>query len=348
MTNSNHTPEITVTEASLLKRVAVFLEDGEFDRADEYCERVLDMNVENGEAYFCKLLAALRLRDKNRLYELEEPFDGQPSYMKIMRFGSEQLKREVEKINSAIIKNAEEKKRALSYEKALGQLESESIAVLTEAYKAFCSLGDFEAARENAEKCKERIESIYDVRYNELYFSAKEKEQEISDRQYQNSTDVIEKDDYDRYIKDNQGKKVFDYSLLAAIAVAILGVIAIFFSVSEYLALAGITFKTVLRVIFTKIVPGMPLTGLATVIGFRISKKLVKKQRANLIEDIGTAAERAKKIGEKISSAENESFLLKRELDEKLEALRRLNTEYDLFVSEKEAVSSQQSVVTRE
>jgi hypothetical protein len=46
-----------VTEDSLLRRVEVFLEDGDFSRADEYCERVLDMNVENGYAYLFKLLA---------------------------------------------------------------------------------------------------------------------------------------------------------------------------------------------------------------------------------------------------------------------------------------------------
>jgi len=338
MIYGNHTPEVNVTEVSLLKRVAVFLEDGEFDRADEYCERVLDMNVENGEAYFYKLLAALQLKGKDELYNLEEPFDTEPCYLKIMRFGSEQLKREVENINTAILKKAEEKQKALSFERALYMLQSQSIAELTEAYRLFVSLGDFDNAKECAEKCKSRIEAIYDTRYNELYLEAKQKEQEISDRQYQNSTDIIEKDDYDQYIKDNQRKKVFDYSFLVAAVVAIMGVAAIFFASSEYLALAGITFKTVLRCIFTKIVPGIPLTGLATVLGFHISKKLVKKQKANLLEDISTAAEKAKEIGEKISSAENEAFMLKRELDESLEALRMLNSEYDAFA----AVSSKQ------
>lgn len=335
MINNNHTPKVAVTEASLLKRVSVFLEDGEFDRADEYCERVLDMNVENGEAYFYKLLAALKLKDKSELYELETPFDGEPAYAKIMRFGSERLKRDVENINATILKNAEEKKRTLSYERALSLLDSDSIPLLTEAYTLFSSLGDFESAIENAEKCKSSIESIYDMRYNELYLAAKEKEQEIGDRQYQNSTDAMEKDDYDQYIKDNQGKKVFDYSLLVAAGVAVAGIVGIFFSVSNYLSLAGISFRTVLRCIFTKIVPGMPLTGLSSVISFRISKRLVKRQRANLIEDIGTAAERAKEIGEKISSAESEAFMLKRELDERLEALKRLNEEYDIFLAKK-------------
>lgn len=335
MIYGNHTPEVNVTEASLLKRVAVFLEDSEFDRADEYCERVLDINVENGEAYFFKLLAALQLKNKTELSALEMPFDGEPCYAKIMRFGSEQLKREVESINAAIIKKAEEKRKALSFERALYMLQSQSIDELTEAYLLFNSLGDFEDAKECAEKCKSRIETVYDSRYNELYLAAKQKEQEINDRQYQNSTDIIEKDDYDQYIKDSRRKKVFDYSFIVAAVIALAGIAAIFITSSEYLTLVGVTFKTVLRCIFTKIVPGVPLTGIATVLGFHISKKLVKKQKANLLEDISTAAERAKEIGEKISNAENEAFMLKRELDESLEALRKLNGEYDAFVEEK-------------
>ncbi len=344
MIYGNHTPEVNVTEESLLKRVAVFLEDGEFERADEYCERVLDMNVENGNAYFYKLLAALQLKDKAELSALEEPFDNEPCYAKIMRFGSEQLKREVENINAAIMKNAEEKKKALSFERALTRMQSESISELTDAYRLFISLGDFDNAKDCADKCKNRIEAIYDSRYNELYTEAKLKEQEINDKQYVNSTDVVEKNDYDQYIKDNQAKKVFDYSLLVAIAVALFGIVAIVFSVSEYLGLAGITFKTVLRCIFTKIVPGVPLTGLSTVISFNISKKLVKKQKANLLEDINTAAQRAKEIGEKISNAESEAFMLKRELDERLELLRMLNSEYDAFVTEKEIAETAKTI----
>ena len=331
MKKVNYIPKVSVTESSLLKRVAVFLEDGEFDRADEYCERVLDMNVENGEAYFYKLLAALGLKDKRELVELEEPFESQPAYAKIMRFGSDELKKDVSDINASILQKAEEKRITLLVELANEQCESGSISELTQAYSLFKELGK----TEEADLCGSKIEKLYDERYNELYLTAKESEQELNDRQYQSTTDTAEKNDYDRYIKDNQNKKVFDYSLIVAATVAIICVLAVIFSVGNYLSIQGITFKTVLLCFFTKIVPGMPLTGFSTVLSFRISKKLVKKQRENLIEDIDTAAQRAKEIGEKINSAESESFVLKRELDEKLEKLKKLNEEYDLYLEKK-------------
>lgn len=46
--------------AALIKRAYMFLEDGEWDSADEYCERVLDIDPENCEAYLGKALASER------------------------------------------------------------------------------------------------------------------------------------------------------------------------------------------------------------------------------------------------------------------------------------------------
>ena len=45
----------------LLKRAFMFLEDGNFDGADEYCERVLDQDPENAQAYLGKLMAELEV-----------------------------------------------------------------------------------------------------------------------------------------------------------------------------------------------------------------------------------------------------------------------------------------------
>ena len=42
--------------APLLKRTALFLEDGNWQEADQYCERVLDLDPENAQAYLYKLM----------------------------------------------------------------------------------------------------------------------------------------------------------------------------------------------------------------------------------------------------------------------------------------------------
>lgn len=335
MKNSNLTPKVTVTEDSLLKRAAIFLEDGEFDRADEYCEKVLDMNVENGTAYLYKLLARLGLNSKEQLTVLKEPFDGLPEYVKIMRFGDEEIKSEISSINDTILSDIAEKRKQTFLDRATSLIESDDIPTLTEAYSILCNLGDFQNAKELCEACEEKIESIYDSRYNSLYLFVKDREQEINSRRYQSSADIAERDNYDRYIQENRSKKFFDFSALITLSVAIIGFLAIVLTSNSYLNLAGISLKTVLRCIFTRILPGIPLTVFSCVISYAISKRFVKKQKEDLIADIGTAAERAKEIGDKITDIENESVFLQKELDESLDALRKLNSEYDAFTAQK-------------
>ncbi len=46
----------------LLKRAFLFLEDGGWSSADEYCEKVLDQDPENARGYLGKLMAKLQLR----------------------------------------------------------------------------------------------------------------------------------------------------------------------------------------------------------------------------------------------------------------------------------------------
>lgn len=162
MENNNIPYSAGVTETSLLKRVAVFLEDGDFTRADEYCERVLDINVENGEAYLYKLLAKFRFSQKHQLYELAEPFENEPMYAKIMRFGSAGLKKELYDINRSIIEKKEEKARLAVYEGAVNKKNSLSLTELTAVCRAFCSLGDYKNSKLLLGECIQRGERLYD------------------------------------------------------------------------------------------------------------------------------------------------------------------------------------------
>ena len=78
--------------APLLKRAFMFLEDGDWNSADEYCERVLDIDPENASAYLGKLLSELRVRKQESLKDQAEPFDHNNNYQKAVRFADEKLK----------------------------------------------------------------------------------------------------------------------------------------------------------------------------------------------------------------------------------------------------------------
>ena len=79
-----------------LKRAWLFLEDGEFDSAKEYVERVLDRDPETGEAYWVKYLAGLGVRRETDLKERHQTLAGEDNYQKAMRFGTAELKRRLE------------------------------------------------------------------------------------------------------------------------------------------------------------------------------------------------------------------------------------------------------------
>lgn len=335
MDNNSYNPTPGVTEQSLLKRVVIFLEDGDFSRADEYCERVLDINVENGEAYLFKLLASLGFAKKEQLFDLDEPFDSEPLYAKIMRFGSDELKKEVEGINLSIIARNEEKARLLRYEKAVCEKDTESITELTGVCGVFRSLGEYKDSPALLKECIRKGEELYDEKYNSLFLYIKDLEQQISDIKYHVSTDLAEKEGYDEYISENRGRKVFDYSKLIVAGIVSVGVLITVMLTLPFFE-GDFGFATVIGGLASRTAPTLLITAVLSFISFKVSKLLIKKQKSNLLADVTTAAQRARELTEEIRQNESEELFLKKELDANLERLRKLNEEYDLFTEANE------------
>ena len=82
----------SATTAPLLQRVFMFLEDGNWNSADEYCEKVLDLEPQNALAYVGKLMVELRVKTQQNLSDCEKPFDNYNNYQKAMRFADDTLK----------------------------------------------------------------------------------------------------------------------------------------------------------------------------------------------------------------------------------------------------------------
>ena len=108
--------------AALLKRVFMFLEDSEWNRANEYCEKILDTDPECAEAYLCKLMVELRVQKPEKLQDLSEPFEDNSNYLKAIRFASGSLKEElvgyIEHIKDGIYNGAKSTMDAANTEKA--------------------------------------------------------------------------------------------------------------------------------------------------------------------------------------------------------------------------------------
>ncbi len=82
----------SVTAAPLLERAFMFLEDGDWAKADDFCEQVLNLEPQNALAYLGKLMAELQIRTQDGLKDADEPFDDSNNFQKAYRFGDDKLK----------------------------------------------------------------------------------------------------------------------------------------------------------------------------------------------------------------------------------------------------------------
>lgn len=77
--------------SAYLERGYIFLEDGEWDKAAEYMETVLDNDPKCSEAYLGLLMIDMRVRYREDLKKCEFPFDANINYEKILKFGNEDI-----------------------------------------------------------------------------------------------------------------------------------------------------------------------------------------------------------------------------------------------------------------
>lgn len=102
---NENTAESKNKTAPLLKRVFLYLEDREWENADEYCERVLDIDPENAQAYLGKLMAQLHVSKEEKLADTNNLFDNNDSYKKAYRFGDEAFKKKLDNHNTQAVYN---------------------------------------------------------------------------------------------------------------------------------------------------------------------------------------------------------------------------------------------------
>ena len=127
---------------SLLKRAFIFLEDQNWSSANEYCERVLDIDPENGEAYLGKLLADLHIRSKNELTDYFAIIEHNENYHRALRFGNDSLKTLLTEQNT----NA-------CYQTALKLMDTQKFE---DAIKLFESIPGHQDSDELVERCREQ------------------------------------------------------------------------------------------------------------------------------------------------------------------------------------------------
>lgn len=151
------------TAASLLRRAELCLEDGEFYRANEFCELALNCEPENAQVYFTKLLAENKIKSEDELPQAIADFSQSGSYKKAMRFGDEEFRERLSEINRQCLYN----RYCTEFNNATNETQFEGIA------RRFAALGDYLDSSTKAEECRERAQQV-----------VKEKETAENERKY--------------------------------------------------------------------------------------------------------------------------------------------------------------------
>ena len=170
----------SVATSPLLRRAFLFLENREWKNAESYCERILDQEPENAQAYVCKLMAELQVSDRVDLRKHAAALPKNNTYRLALRYADAALKEELESyakpteesdqqekkgnkkllpvaaaaivvlaIAGALIAGNVKKNRA--YESAQAMLSAGEYAQAAEAFSALDGYKDSETYRAEAE-----------------------------------------------------------------------------------------------------------------------------------------------------------------------------------------------------
>jgi tetratricopeptide (TPR) repeat protein len=107
----------------LLKRAAMFLEEGDFAQAAQYADRVLDTDPENAQAYVIKFCAGMNVRRARDLANATSPLSENANYRNAIRFADEVLRKDLQWYEQQVrqtiednIRFAEEERRRIAEE----------------------------------------------------------------------------------------------------------------------------------------------------------------------------------------------------------------------------------------
>lgn len=139
---------------ALLERAFMFLEDGDWAKADIYCESVLDQEPKCAEAYLGKLMAEVKVRKKEDLSKAKEPLDQTDNYSKVMRFADESLRESLSKAKE--LQHNEQR-----YTEAVACMAAASDEdAYRSASQKFLLLGSYKDSSSRREQCLQRADRI--------------------------------------------------------------------------------------------------------------------------------------------------------------------------------------------
>lgn len=180
----------SVNVEPLLERAFMFLEDGDWGEANEYCEKVLDQDPKNARAYLGKLMAECRACRMEDLQNCEQPFDGSGNYNKILRFAEPKLIETLKGYIAHINERNENARLTGIYNRAVSAMnEANSENEYKGAAEIFKTVPGFKDADSLVEKCLDNAEIC---RKDALYNSARSQMNQNTISSYESAIRMLE------------------------------------------------------------------------------------------------------------------------------------------------------------
>lgn len=200
----------------LIKRAYIFLENKVFDKADEYCEKVLDLDPENANAYLGKTLALLQISSVGELANGTADFQNNVNFKNACRFADKKLKSELDEIISIYNKNvrlrAAEKKYIEALNKMNGAHNSNDFFAAADMFNA---IAPYKESTECISLCKEKGAELKKQEILQQAEQKRQREEKIKPKQIRAFTFALkqlENSLHNEQIKEHELKEIMtDY-----------------------------------------------------------------------------------------------------------------------------------------
>ena len=159
-----------------VKRAFLFLEDEEWETAEEYFDSILDIDPENAEAYLGKLMAQKRVSQKDEIVNQDNSFFEDKLFKRALRFADDTIKDELESYQS---KKAENENNEF-FERAYKSIVEEKNCAQTPyqynlLQKKFIAFKGYKDTALLADQCSTKAKKLTEANYSRAHELMNEK-----------------------------------------------------------------------------------------------------------------------------------------------------------------------------
>lgn len=156
--------------APLLERIFMFLEDADWKNADEYCEKVLDIEPKNAMAYVGKLMVELKVKKREDLALQSESFAENQFCVKALRFADDSLAAIINGYIDTIVQRNNLKLAQFKYNDAWQVMQlAVNPADYRRAAQMFGKITEFNDSADREKECIEKAEEIEEKNRERFY-----------------------------------------------------------------------------------------------------------------------------------------------------------------------------------